>query len=168
MQVRPAKTQISLHKRTVWSRSLHGTLWVAKEPKRLQSADAKVDLSLRWAHIQSCRECCAPALFIYQPVRLGWRCFICQNMDINYMYFQWPRIEYSMLKRVNYFWCLFNTIYWSNIIQKVYALTMKGLHWENIGLCLSLPYYWKQSLFLTSAMFKNMLSTGTTNIEGGM
>ena len=32
--MRPAKTQISLRIRAVWSDSLQGTLWVAKDPKR--------------------------------------------------------------------------------------------------------------------------------------
>ena len=34
LHVCPAKTQISLHFRAVWSDSLQGTLWAAKDPKR--------------------------------------------------------------------------------------------------------------------------------------
>ena len=54
------KTQISLRIRAVWSESSQGTLWVAMDLKRLQ-ADAQADLSFRWAHMQPCRKCCAPA-----------------------------------------------------------------------------------------------------------
>ena len=59
MSVRPAKTQISLGIRPVWSESLLCAQWVAKDPKlsacrqrRLWSdwVDAQADLSLRWAH----------------------------------------------------------------------------------------------------------------------
>ena len=58
MSVRPAKTQISLGIHPVWSESLLCTQWVAKDPSFLQTesedwsdwADAKVDLSRRWAH----------------------------------------------------------------------------------------------------------------------
>ena len=54
--VRPAKTQISLGTRPVWSESSLCAQWVAKGPscgqQRLWSdcADARTDLSLRWAH----------------------------------------------------------------------------------------------------------------------
>ena len=33
----PEKTQISLCIRAVWSESLHGILWVTKDPKRIQA-----------------------------------------------------------------------------------------------------------------------------------
>ena len=61
--VRPAKTQISLGIRPVWSESSLCTQWVAKDPnlsscgqRRLWSdwADAQADLSLRWAHMPLC------------------------------------------------------------------------------------------------------------------
>ena len=63
----PVKTQISLHSHTVWSESLQGTMWVAKDPKPLQAnsissdqtADAQADLSLCWVLMQSCRKCSA-------------------------------------------------------------------------------------------------------------
>ena len=35
--VRPAKTQISLRIRAVWSESSHGAVWVANNPKNLQA-----------------------------------------------------------------------------------------------------------------------------------
>ena len=58
MSVRPAKTQISLGIRTVWSESSLSAQWVAKDPSFLRAdsedwsdwADAQADLSLRWAH----------------------------------------------------------------------------------------------------------------------
>ena len=53
MSVRPAKTQISLGIRPVWSESSLCAHWVAKDPRFLH-ADSKdsdqTDLSLRWAH----------------------------------------------------------------------------------------------------------------------
>ena len=58
MSVRPAKTQISLGIRPVWSESSLCAQWVAKDPKFLNAdsedwsdwVDAQADLSLRWAH----------------------------------------------------------------------------------------------------------------------
>ena len=64
LHVRPAKTQISLCIRAVWSESLQGTLCVPKDPKRLETdmEDSKQpDWSLHWMHMQSYRKCCAPA-----------------------------------------------------------------------------------------------------------
>ena len=60
--VRPAKTQISLGIRPVWSESSLSALWVAKDPMILQVdnenrsdwADAQADLSLRWAQMPFC------------------------------------------------------------------------------------------------------------------
>ena len=55
----PAKTQISLGIRPVWSESSLCAYWVAKHPSFLHAdsedsdsdwADAQADLSLRWAH----------------------------------------------------------------------------------------------------------------------
>ena len=51
---------ISLRIHTAWSEYLQGTLWVDKNPKRLQADSkdsdqpAQADLSLRWVHMQSC------------------------------------------------------------------------------------------------------------------
>ena len=53
MSVRPAKTQISLGIRPVWSESSLCAQWVAKDPWFLHadSDDSdRADLSLRWAH----------------------------------------------------------------------------------------------------------------------
>ena len=69
MSVRPAKTQISLGIRPVWSESLQCAQWVAKDPNFLHAdskdsdqdwadtqglwsdwVDAQADLSLRWMH----------------------------------------------------------------------------------------------------------------------
>ena len=55
MTVRPAKTQLSLGIRPVWSESSLCAQWVAKDTSFLHadsedSADAQADLSLRWAH----------------------------------------------------------------------------------------------------------------------
>ena len=47
--MRPAKTQIRLGIRPVWSESSLCAQWVAKGPSFLH-ADAQADLSLRWAH----------------------------------------------------------------------------------------------------------------------
>ena len=60
--VRPAKTQISLAIRPVWSESSLCVQWVAKDPIFLDAdsedwtewADAQVDLSLPWAHMAFC------------------------------------------------------------------------------------------------------------------
>ena len=59
MSERPAKTQISLGIRPVWSESSLCAQWVAKVPRFLHPdsedwsdwADAQADLSLRWAHL---------------------------------------------------------------------------------------------------------------------
>ena len=58
VSVRPAKTQISLGIRPVWSESSLYVQWVGKDPRFLHAdsedwsdwADAQTDLSLRWAH----------------------------------------------------------------------------------------------------------------------
>ena len=58
MSVHPAKTQISLGIRPVWSESSLWAQWVAMDPSFLHAdtedwsdwADALADLSLRWAH----------------------------------------------------------------------------------------------------------------------
>ena len=60
--VRPAKTQISLGIRQVWSESSPCAQWVAMDPSFLHAdsedwsdwADAQADLSLRWAHMPFC------------------------------------------------------------------------------------------------------------------
>ena len=56
--VRPAKIQISLRIRAVWSESLLGAFRIAKDAKFLcvdkhwsDCANAQADLSLRWPHI---------------------------------------------------------------------------------------------------------------------
>ena len=57
--VRPANTQISLGIRPVWSESSLCAQWVAKDPFFLHAdsedwsdwAEAKADLSLRWAQL---------------------------------------------------------------------------------------------------------------------
>ena len=57
--VRPAKIQISLRIRAVWSESSVDAFWIAKDvnvlfgQRRLWSdcADAQANLSLRWVHI---------------------------------------------------------------------------------------------------------------------
>ena len=63
--VRPAKTQISLGIRSVWSESSLCAWWVAKGPSSLhadsEEADAQADLSLRWAHMPFCWFCHAVA-----------------------------------------------------------------------------------------------------------
>ena len=49
--------------RTVWSKTTYGILWVAKDQKRIQADGEDSDqtgLSLRWAHMESCRKCCSP------------------------------------------------------------------------------------------------------------
>ena len=56
MSVRPAKTQITLGIRPVWSESSLCAQWVAKDPSFLHADSedwsdwADADLSLRWAH----------------------------------------------------------------------------------------------------------------------
>ena len=58
MAVRPAKTQISLGIRPVWSESSLCAQWVAKDSSFLHAdsedwsdwADAQADLSLHWVH----------------------------------------------------------------------------------------------------------------------
>ena len=58
MSVHPAKTQISLGIRPVWSESSLSAQWVAKDTSFLHAdsddwsdwADAQADLSHRWAH----------------------------------------------------------------------------------------------------------------------
>ena len=50
VSVRPAKTQISLGIRPVWSESSLCAQWVAKDPSFLHADSEDSDLSLRWAH----------------------------------------------------------------------------------------------------------------------
>ena len=65
MTVRPAKTQISLGIRPVWSESSLCAQWVAKDPSFLHAdcedwsdwVDAQADLSLHWAHMPFCWFC---------------------------------------------------------------------------------------------------------------
>ena len=67
----PEKSQISLRIRAVWSESSLSTwrrfrsLATDSEPCDDWSdcVDAQADLTLRWAHMQSCRKCCGPAQF---------------------------------------------------------------------------------------------------------
>ena len=61
LHVHPEKTQIRLRIRAVWSEFSQGTLWVAKDPKRLKADNRRgyAGWSDRWAHIQSCLKCCA-------------------------------------------------------------------------------------------------------------
>ena len=73
MSVRPAKTQISLGIRPVWSESSLCDQWVTKDPVILHAisedwsdwADAQADLSLRWAHMPFCWFCHVAAHFHY-------------------------------------------------------------------------------------------------------
>ena len=79
--VRPAKTQIGLGIRPVWSESLLCAQWVAKGPSFLHSlsgqqrlwsdwGDAQADLSLRWAHMPFCWFCHVAAhLFLYSILK---------------------------------------------------------------------------------------------------
>ena len=64
LHVRPAKIQISLRIRAVWSESSLGAFWIVKEAKFLHADDedsdqtahpAQADLSLRWALYQKVR-----------------------------------------------------------------------------------------------------------------
>ena len=63
--VHPAKTQISLGIRPVWSESSLCAQWIAKEPSFFHAdsedwldwADAQADLSVRWAHMPFCWFC---------------------------------------------------------------------------------------------------------------
>ena len=65
MTVRPAKTQISLGIRRVWSESSLCAPWVAKDPSFLHAdskdwldwASTQADLSLHWAHMPFCWFC---------------------------------------------------------------------------------------------------------------
>ena len=58
MSVRPAKTQISLGMRPVWSESSLCAQWVVKDSRVFHAhsedwsdwADAQADLNIRWAH----------------------------------------------------------------------------------------------------------------------
>ena len=70
-RVRPAKTQISLGIRPVWSESSPCAQWIAKDSsflheRRLWSdwVDAQADLSLCWAHMLFCWFCHAAAHFM--------------------------------------------------------------------------------------------------------
>ena len=70
MTVRPAKTQISLGIRPVWSESSLCTLWVAKDPSFLHADSEDSDqtgriprlIYLRWAHMPFCWFCYEVAL----------------------------------------------------------------------------------------------------------
>ena len=48
--------------KTLW---IHSYLQSALRKFRSDCADAQADLSLRWAHMHSCRKCCAPAHMIF-------------------------------------------------------------------------------------------------------
>ena len=56
--MRPAKIQISLRIRAVWSESSLGTFWKAKDAKFLHAINevcnqTAPDVSLRWAHMSA-------------------------------------------------------------------------------------------------------------------
>ena len=68
MTVRPAKTQISLGIRPVWSKSSLCTQWVAKDPNFLHADSEDSDQtgripSLCWAHMPFCWFCHAGLIF---------------------------------------------------------------------------------------------------------
>ena len=73
--VHPAKTQISLGIRPVWSESSLCAQWIAKNPSFLHAdnedwsdwADAQADLSLGWAHISVCWFCRVVAQIRFVP-----------------------------------------------------------------------------------------------------
>ena len=69
MTCAPAKTQISLSIRTVWSVfAVQMKAWVLSYiAKSLISEDVQADLSLRRAHMTFCWFCCAAAHFRYEP-----------------------------------------------------------------------------------------------------
>ena len=75
MTVRPAKTQISLGIRPVWSESSLCAQRVAKDPSFLRAdsedwsdwADVQADLSLRWAHMPFCWFC-HEAAHLFLPI----------------------------------------------------------------------------------------------------
>ena len=73
MTVHPAKSQISLGIRPIWSESLLCAQWVAKDPSFLHADSkdwpdwgvAQADLSLRWAHMPFCWFCHDAAHFFF-------------------------------------------------------------------------------------------------------
>ena len=82
--VRPAKTQISMGIRPVWSEYSLCASWVAKCCSFLQAdsedrsdwADAQADLSLRWAHMPFC-------WFCHEAAHVNALCFIYRGRFIN-------------------------------------------------------------------------------------
>ena len=62
--MRPAKTQIRLGIRPVWSESLLNAQWVAKDPSFLHADSEDSDLSLRLAHMPFCWFCHEAAYFM--------------------------------------------------------------------------------------------------------
>ena len=82
--VPPAKTQISLGIRPVWSKSSLCAQWVAKDPNFLHAdsedlsdwADAQAELRRRWAHMPFCWFCheAAHMSLIKLPKRLSVWC----------------------------------------------------------------------------------------------
>ena len=107
--VRPAKTQISLGIRPVWSVSSLCALWVAKDPMIFHADSeewsvwsAQADLSLRWAHRSFCWFCHAHAqlwlgfctTFIFMPSAT---CHYLKGFKLNFWqseYFKWN--EYTI------------------------------------------------------------------------
>ena len=71
-RVRPAKTQISMGIRLVWSVPSLCAQWIAKDPRCRHAdsedwsdwADAQAELSLRWAHTSFCWFCHLAAHFM--------------------------------------------------------------------------------------------------------
>ena len=78
MTVRPAKTQISLGIRPVWSESSLCAQCVAKDPNSLHADSEDSDLSLRWAHRPFYWFCHEAAHVIIMKVAsclfISWRC----------------------------------------------------------------------------------------------
>ena len=138
MTVRPAKTQISLDIRPVWSESSLSAQWIAKDPNFLYAdsedsdwADAQADL--RWAHMPFCWFCHEAAQMVQKytnhSTRLHviiWYKFIISLQ--NYLWLFVPVYPYvsrdlrmNQVQAVTKEFCIFWTV-WNSALRFCYDL----------------------------------------------
>ena len=132
--VRPAKTQISLGIRPVWSESSLCAYWVAKDPNFLHAdsedwsdwADAHADLSLRWAHMLLC-------CFIMRRLIARIRCKMYSLTyswgDIMSEKHTWNSLLLSKDSAVSGTWyqCHIQSFAFNFLVQVCFALSQKSL-----------------------------------------
>ena len=130
--VRPAKTQISLGIRPVWSESSLCAQWVAKEPSFLHADSedsdqtglmAQAGLSLRWAHMPFCWFCHEAAQFITSSP-CDFHVFSSSPYDLKVYQTAWRNMKTTMMS--------FSFIRSLPMIITTPTMTMWRVRWRHI------------------------------------